>query len=1018
MDQINKKNLTKQFEDPIVPEIDMADKEPNLGDLSNYRIELAKILGVAPDAKNGTARELSTNVEVLSRLRGLIDNIDDKTFFDQSALQCEFDEIISDCFSSIYVDAELFDSEDVTLGKFYSYELFDAVLHTQPGFLLGYVFRTFNACRFFLSRNDIDERAERLTLLLQSRLLFNYILELRGWSVNGTAQDAAIAAFVRALLAGDIGIFPAEFLQFLLNLIVSLPDSAAVLNETFNPILDRLRYCAGAGGLKDTQMLTWPYQALENLMSIKCDKIRPICNLLVKRDDFCPVVETEAVGREFGRRCYFSPFLDRSVAKVNGGIDPSASITRFAAFADINNEDESRFMFYKTTNASISSCRVKLHKLFHLLLVNAESREATMNFIAKMLEYNHDKTKLQANPMNNIDDGYILNFLSVMLQLSTPIELDKVSSNYIFHPKCRLKLADETRIKYTSDDVVNYSRTLEFTDEDTKFPTECFFLTIQAMRLGLHATVELFKQVKRTCVEIRIRIREMERQVKSAPSDHLRRRIQSQLKRAKEFQKIALFNLLTYECMISDESLLHDCVDFTVKQMNFLCRLISPDFSRFTSIPAEAPKIFGMMPEFMLESVLDILNFALRESFTVLQRIPTTLVQNLLVFLCNPDFFNNKFLIAKVVDVVFMMCPSINPQAGQLFSVLIAPDYAQKNLFPKLVQFYADVESTGASSEFYDKFNIRRSIQVIFRELWASMSYQYRMTEMARTCPPEFVRFINMVINDATFLLDESLANLKRIHEIEVLVEDRARFGQLNNEEQQAKLSVLSESSRMVRSWMVLGNDTMDMFAYFTEDAPNAFYTNALGDRIASMLNYNLLQLCGPTCTELKVKDAKERFFWEPRRTVNQLIKIYLNLNSEQFADCIVGDERSYSPEKFKVVFERLQRILSLYDFERFRHLFDTVEARYKAKADEEEDYGDDVPENYKDAIMATLMTDPVKLPSGHFMDRKNIVRHLLSSKNDPFTREPLTEDELIEVPELKSEIQAWIENRRQSRDT
>ncbi|KAI6188326.1 U-box domain-containing protein [Aphelenchoides besseyi] len=998
-----KKNLTKQFEDPIVPEIDMADKEPNLGDLSNYRIELAKILGVAPDAKNGTARELSTNVEVLSRLRGLIDNIDDKTFFDQSALQCEFDEIISDCFSSIYVDAELFDSEDVTLGKFYSYELFDAVLHTQPGFLLGY---------------DIDERAERLTLLLQSRLLFNYILELRGWSVNGTAQDAAIAAFVRALLAGDIGIFPAEFLQFLLNLIVSLPDSAAVLNETFNPILDRLRYCAGAGGLKDTQMLTWPYQALENLMSIKCDKIRPICNLLVKRDDFCPVVETEAVGREFGRRCYFSPFLDRSVAKVNGGIDPSASITRFAAFADINNEDESRFMFYKTTNASISSCRVKLHKLFHLLLVNAESREATMNFIAKMLEYNHDKTKLQANPMNNIDDGYILNFLSVMLQLSTPIELDKVSSNYIFHPKCRLKLADETRIKYTSDDVVNYSRTLEFTDEDTKFPTECFFLTIQAMRLGLHATVELFKQVKRTCVEIRIRIREMERQVKSAPSDHLRRRIQSQLKRAKEFQKIALFNLLTYECMISDESLLHDCVDFTVKQMNFLCRLISPDFSRFTSIPAEAPKIFGMMPEFMLESVLDILNFALRESFTVLQRIPTTLVQNLLVFLCNPDFFNNKFLIAKVVDVVFMMCPSINPQAGQLFSVLIAPDYAQKNLFPKLVQFYADVESTGASSEFYDKFNIRRSIQVIFRELWASMSYQYRMTEMARTCPPEFVRFINMVINDATFLLDESLANLKRIHEIEVLVEDRARFGQLNNEEQQAKLSVLSESSRMVRSWMVLGNDTMDMFAYFTEDAPNAFYTNALGDRIASMLNYNLLQLCGPTCTELKVKDAKERFFWEPRRTVNQLIKIYLNLNSEQFADCIVGDERSYSPEKFKVVFERLQRILSLYDFERFRHLFDTVEARYKAKADEEEDYGDDVPENYKDAIMATLMTDPVKLPSGHFMDRKNIVRHLLSSKNDPFTREPLTEDELIEVPELKSEIQAWIENRRQSRDT
>ena len=45
---------------------------------------------------------------------------------------------------------------------------------------------------------------------------------------------------------------------------------------------------------------------------------------------------------------------------------------------------------------------------------------------------------------------------------------------------------------------------------------------------------------------------------------------------------------------------------------------------------------------------------------------------------------------------------------------------------------------------------------------------------------------------------------------------------------------------------------------------------------------------------------------------------------------------------------------------------------------------------------MATLMTDPVKLPSGVIMDRSVIGRHLLNSQTDPFNRQPLTEEELV----------------------
>ena len=52
-------------------------------------------------------------------------------------------------------------------------------------------------------------------------------------------------------------------------------------------------------------------------------------------------------------------------------------------------------------------------------------------------------------------------------------------------------------------------------------------------------------------------------------------------------------------------------------------------------------------------------------------------------------------------------------------------------------------------------------------------------------------------------------------------------------------------------------------------------------------------------------------------------------------------------------------------------------------------------------------MTDPVRLPgSGNVIDRLVIKKHLLSDKTDPFNRALLKEEDLIEMPDLKKEIQ------------
>lgn len=61
---------------------------------------------------------------------------------------------------------------------------------------------------------------------------------------------------------------------------------------------------------------------------------------------------------------------------------------------------------------------------------------------------------------------------------------------------------------------------------------------------------------------------------------------------------------------------------------------------------------------------------------------------------------------------------------------------------------------------------------------------------------------------------------------------------------------------------------------------------------------------------------------------------------------------------------------------------------------------------------MATLMNDPVKLPSGITIDRPVIVRHLLNSPQDPFNRQHLTVDMLVPDYDLKAKIDEWKRNR------
>lgn len=194
----------------------------------------------------------------------------------------------------------------------------------------------------------------------------------------------------------------------------------------------------------------------------------------------------------------------------------------------------------------------------------------------------------------------------------------------------------------------------------------------------------------------------------------------------------------------------------------------------------------------------------------------------------------------------------------------------------------------------------------------------------------QFVKFVNMLMNDTTFLLDECLEYLKRIHETQMIMMNEDSWADIGTENQQSRQRQLQQDERQCRSYLTLARETVDMFHYLTADIKEPFLRPELIDRLASMLNFNLHQLCGPKCNDLKVR-SPQKYGWEPRRLLGQIFDIYLNLGCDEFASAMAADERSFEKEFFNTVAERVHnsKIRSSVDVERFRDLLSRAHSIY-----------------------------------------------------------------------------------------
>lgn len=342
--------------------------------------------------------------------------------------------------------------------------------------------------------------------------------------------------------------------------------------------------------------------------------------------------------------------------------------------------------------------------------------------------------------------------------------------------------------------------------------------------------------------------------------------------------------------------------------------------------------------------------------------------------------------------------------------------FATDNLLHALMKFYIEAENTGVSSAFYDKFTIRYEIFQIFKCIWSNDIYETRLKYESKSNTEFFVKYVNLLLNDATYLFDECLSKFPKIHDLQVALRPNpSANAQLTDEERKAKTEELAQSEAQATSYMQLANETISMMIVFTGTLSEAFTMPEIVQRLADMLDYNLNTLVGPKSSNLKVEDPS-KYHFNPKSLLADFIDIYLNLGIQpRFVEAVGRDGRSYKPANF-VAATRIMERFSLKSKDQLRRWTDLIEKFKVAKeADEqaEEDLGE-VPDEFLDPLMFTLMEDPVILPlSRQTIDRSTIRSHLLSDPTDPFNRQPMTIEDVLPDPETKEKIRLFIEERR-----
>ncbi|XP_056648617.1 ubiquitin conjugation factor E4 A isoform X2 [Diorhabda sublineata] len=583
----------------------------------------------------------------------------------------------------------------------------------------------------------------------------------------------------------------------------------------------------------------------------------------------------------------------------------------------------------------------------------------------------------------------------------------------------------------SSDDTLEEKRLMA---NSYNFVTECFFMAHRSIDLGFRVGVD--KLIRQNHEMGRIQRAFNEALQQAGGNSDLVGTI-------KDRMSDELTKYLSLKCALSDPDMLQKMFDLISATSYWLCQVSvhrhtpeSTAYAPLKELPVNfpldtrVPDTLKCIPEFLVENIVSFLVFIRRFSQKSFEEQGydklSPILTFILVYMGSRRHMKNPHVRARLAEALESLLPfhKDEPQGNNIGGAqrrMLFNEHPHKGrIVENLMNVFVEIEMTGQSVEFEQKFNYRRPMYAVFDYLWEIPEHldSFRQlaeeaeTNMEAVNPPLFLKFSNLLINDAIFLLDEALANMAKLKEMQQ-AQDSGEWANMNVRERTQNISYMHHIGNLARFDNILGKDTIGMLEKLTSKINLVFTHSTMVDRIAAMLNYFLLNLVGPNKKNFKVKDAKEYHF-DPADTVLEICKIYVNLKeSDAFCLAVSQDGRSYSPNLFSLAEDVLLRIGGGPLIGELKEVANKVAEKANEYMANEEVLSE-APEHFLDPIMSTLMMDPVILPSSkQIVDRSTIARHLLSDQTDPFNRSPLSMDQIIPHTELAEEIRNWIDERK-----
>ena len=409
------------------------------------------------------------------------------------------------------------------------------------------------------------------------------------------------------------------------------------------------------------------------------------------------------------------------------------------------------------------------------------NRALCVQWFHAYLGMNWSRGKLQAE-VGVQGDLYAWNVEGCWLLLCSPfwydVERPLLSFDYSSHSSEKLSalIRDATKV-VQAEDTENHKGEINFV-------THCFWMTVLAMNLGTGSMV-------RACTALLKELGEMIRSMDSVPPP-MRPRMHQQI------------------CSLVDEKLGFDLYLLDPTRINHIQAFLHFALQK---ILRASDFEYAQLPEFLFDLVFDIfLHYAHC-------KVPFEHVDaqsDFILLMLQEKRARNPYLRAKAVELLMLL------EDVTRFKPTLASS---------LILFYAQVEMTGSATGFYDKYSIRYQLATLLMTLWDSSQHAQALKVLAERSTDvlsPFVRFVNYLLNDVTYLLDESFSKLQELHK-----NDNSEGTSSGQEEQRQRMMV----ERQCTSCTQLANVSMELLERFTRSTPVPFARPEIVSRLAAMLN-------------------------------------------------------------------------------------------------------------------------------------------------------------------------------------